>query len=77
MSSRSFGVLIFVLLTIGVGSLGVLHLLAYVRHSLESKGTVAVAAGFGVLMSLVPFLVLVGIPVCFALVFLAFRSRRR
>lgn len=77
MSMRVWGISVFALLFIGVGLLAVSSVLTYVRHASECGGMQSVAAGFGLLAVLVPMAILLAIPVCFAIIFLAFRSRRR
>lgn len=76
MRTHRSGVLLFALLLVPVALLAVGSLLAYVGHASESGGMQSVAGGFGLLVVLIPTAVIVAIPLCFLVIFLAFRSRR-
>jgi len=76
MSTHRVGVLLFTLLLVAVALLAVASLLAYIGHASKSGGMQSVAGGFGLLVVLIPTAVIVAIPLCLLVIFLAFRSRR-
>lgn len=77
MSAHRVGVLLFALFFVAIALLAVASLLTYLGHASESGGMQSVAGGFGLLVVLIPVAVVVAIPLCFIVIFLAFRSWRR
>lgn len=77
MSTHKVGVLLFALLFVVIALFAVVSLLACLRHASEGGGMQSVAGGFGLLVVLIPMAVVVAIPLCFIVIFLAFRSKRR
>ena len=77
MNSHKLGVLLFALLFVALVLSAVVCLLAYVGHASTSEGMQSVAAGFGIFVVLIPMVAVIATPVCFIVIFLAFRSRRR
>ena len=74
---RMFGVLLFALLFIGLLGLVVSIIFSYGQHAADHGDMQSAAAGFGLLGMLEPAMILLTIPACFIVIFLAVRSRRR
>lgn len=70
---RRFGVIVFSILSLGILLCAFMAVAKYVADS--SDGTPA--AGFGLLLMVIPFAVLVGIPLVFVLFCAALRSRQK
>ena len=77
MRSYRFGILLFVLLFVAAVLLAGVCLLSYIGHASKNDGMQSVAAGFGILVVLIPLVVIVVLPACFVVIFFALRSKRR
>jgi len=74
---RLLGIMLFSVLFLGVLGLVIAVVLFCSHKAAGNDGMQSVAMGFGILGMAVPFAVLLAIPICFLVVFLAFRSRRK
>jgi len=70
---RRLGVIIFSALSLGVLLCAFLTAVRYIASS--SDGTPA--TGFGLLLMVIPFAILIGVPLMFVLLFAVLRSRRK
>lgn len=70
---RRFGVIVFSILALGVL---LCALMAFAKYVADSSGGTP-ATGFGILLMVIPFAVLVGIPLVFVLFCAALRSRKK
>lgn len=74
---RLLGLILFSVLFLGVLGLVVAVVLFCLQKAASSGGMQSVAVGFGLFGVAVPLAALLAIPICFLVVFLAFKKKRR